>query len=71
MSANFILEYAGAPVKFSSGGHELVTEEEATPFVLEYSAWYEALRAGLNPKHCRVVNLYARNQHPATRIQPQ
>ena len=62
MSSNFILEYAGAPVRFSSGGHELVSEEKATPFAAEYSAWHEAHRAGLNPRHCRVVNRYEANR---------
>lgn len=69
MSAQFILEYAGAPVRFN-GGMELVDEANADKFIAEQDAWWAAYQNNLNPAHCRVVNLYVRNQaevrHPKT-----
>ena len=62
MSANFILEYAGAPVRFNADAHELVQEHEASRFTAEQEAWYAAYKADLNPMRCRVINLYQRNQ---------
>jgi hypothetical protein len=61
MSAQFILEYAGSPVLLSSVGARLVTEAEANKYISEQDAWYAAYQAGLNPDHCRVVNLCHRN----------
>ena len=63
MSASFILEYSGAPVRFVEDTHiELVEESQADQFIAEADAWYAACKAGLHPMRCRVVNLYARNQ---------
>ena len=62
MSAQFILEYSGSPVRFSSVGARLVTEAEADKFISEADAWLTARANNLNPAHCRVVNLYVRNQ---------
>ena len=60
MSADFIVEYAGAPVRFTpAGAIELVPENQATPFRDESSAALAAHRAGLNRNHCRVVPLHA------------
>lgn len=70
MSAQFILEYAGAPVCFNRGV-ELVPEHQADRFVAEQDAWWAAYQAGLNPDRCRVVNLYLRSlQTTANKNQP-
>jgi len=61
MSAQFILEYGGAPVRLGSAGATLCQEWEADRFIAEPDAWLAAHRAGLAPGHCRVVDLYARN----------
>ena len=61
MSADFIVEYAGAPVRFTpAGAIELVPENQATPFCDEASAALAAHRSGLNADHCEIVNLYER-----------
>ena len=62
MSAQFILEYAGAPVRFGSAGAQLVTEAEADKFISEADAWQTARANALPPPHCRVINIYARQQ---------
>lgn len=64
MSAQFILEYGGAPVRFGSAGVQLVSEAEADKFIAEADAWLTAHANHLNPAHCRVVNLYERNLKP-------
>ena len=61
MSAQFILEYAGEPVVFTSAGAQLVTEAEANKYISEADGWLAAYRHALNPAHCRVVNLTERN----------
>ncbi len=67
MSATFILEYAGAPVRISANGCvELMQEQFADRFASEADAWLAVHRSGLNPKHCRVVNLYLRHQEPVS-----
>ena len=61
MSANLILEYAGALIRFdAAGAPEIVTEDEATAFTCESDAWLAALEAHLSITQCRVVNLYER-----------
>jgi len=65
MSAQFILEYGGAAVKFTGAGATLVQEWEADHFIAEQDAWLAAHKAGLLPARCRVVNLHERNQQPA------
>ena len=62
MSAQFILEYGGAPVRFTSAGVKLTTEAGADKFIAEQDAWWTAYANNLNPDNCRVVNLYERNQ---------
>jgi len=66
MSAQFIIEYAGSPVEFDLGIH-VVQEQFADRFCCEADAWQAVLREGLNPRHCRVVNLYERNTVAASR----
>ena len=61
MSAQFILEYAGAPVRFGIAGATLCQEWEADRFISEADVWLAAHRAGLLTARCRVVNLYERN----------
>ncbi len=61
MSAQFILEYGGMPVRFDSARHQLTAETEASKFIAEADAWYAAYQSDLNPSNCRVVNLYERN----------
>jgi len=70
MSATFILEYAGMPVRTSTDGcqrpiHTLVTERQATQFISEADAWLAVLHCNLTPKLCRVVNLSLRDQSAA------
>lgn len=65
MSAQFIIEYAGAPVRFINGQIELVKEEHADKFVSEPAAWFAAYRADLNLDRIQVVNAYIRHNHPA------
>ena len=63
MSAKFIVEYAGAPVRFSerTGGlFELVQEHQASRFICEADAWLKANANGLALRHCEVINLYER-----------
>lgn len=61
MSAHFILEYAGAPVRLdSSNTPELVTEREATAFACEADGWRAAARSGLNLNRVEIVNLFTR-----------
>ena len=67
MSAQFILVYAGAPVRFGSAGATLGQEWEADRFIAEPDAWLAAHRAGLAPGRCRVVDLYARYQMNQTK----
>ena len=64
MSANYILEYAGAPVRFTEGSHaiELVEERFATPFLSDGDALKRAFDARLNLNHCEVVNTHLRDQ---------
>lgn len=59
MIPQFILEYAGQPVRFGSGGMELTDELHADKFLLEAEAWMTACANDLNPANCRVRNLNA------------
>jgi hypothetical protein len=49
MSAQFIVEYNGAPVKFNGTQIELVPETQASVFTDEAGAWWSAYQAQLNP----------------------
>lgn len=64
MSANFIVEYGGLPVRFPESGSavELVQEHKATRFSSDSDAWLAAYGSDLLPARCRVINLYQRNQ---------
>ena len=67
MSAQLIVEYGGCPVRFTTEVGEwlrtdLVTEREATMFSSHADVWYAVRHGNLNPKRCRVVDMYARNQ---------
>jgi hypothetical protein len=69
MSAVFILEYGGMPVRTGTDGcrrpiHSLVSEAQATQFASEADAWHTAYLNNLSPNLCRVVNLHQRNQTP-------
>lgn len=65
MSANFIIEYAGAPVRVNGGGTiELVGEHLATPYASEADAWWGAFKLGLNENRVRVVNTHSRDTSP-------
>ncbi len=55
-----MVEYVGAPVKFSGTNFELVDEAHASVFVDQASAWWSAYQSQLAPNHLRVVSLYAR-----------
>ena len=62
MSATFILEYGGMPVRVGHDccerpHHTLVTERQATQFISEADAWLAVLHCNLTPKLCRVINL--------------
>lgn len=61
--ANFIVEYAGAPVRFGCvlADIELVPKAKASWFASEADAWKAVHRAELNPRWCHVVNLYEKN----------
>jgi len=59
-SAQFIVEYAGAPVKFAGIGFDLVPAEQASVFSNEADAWQAAHQHHLSPKNTRVVTLYSR-----------
>lgn len=61
MSAQFIIEYAGQPVRFVAGQPELVDEDSATRYISEADAWLDALKYGFSPTHTEVVNFYERN----------
>lgn len=67
MSAQFILEYGGMPIRFTSAGATPCPEYQADKFIAEADAWLTAHANGLNPAHCRVVNLYERNLSPVRR----
>jgi hypothetical protein len=67
MSAQFLIEYAGMPMRFNGKTAISCTETEATPFVAEADAWWAAFNAQLNPDRCRVVDIDARNQMEANR----
>jgi len=62
MSANFIVEYAGAPVRFTDRQVELVPEKLATPFNNEAAAWHAAHEAKLPVNFVNVANTYLRDQ---------
>jgi hypothetical protein len=64
MSVNFILEYAGGPVRFAddSGAIEIVPEHLATPFSSDGDALMRARNAGLNLDRCEAVNTYLRDK---------
>ncbi len=55
MSGNFIVLYAGMPVKLPSLG--LVPADEAMPFVSEADAWYAVYQTNLAPLHFKVIPL--------------
>lgn len=62
MSATFILEYGGMPVRFAKDGcerpiHQLVRDGQGTVFTSEAEAWRAAYQNNLTPGLCRVVNL--------------
>jgi hypothetical protein len=61
MNQKFILEYAGLPVRFHHGRPDFVTEEQADTFGSETEALEAARSHNLNQKHCRAVDLNARN----------
>jgi len=63
MSANFIIEYGGHPVRVLAGGEsfELVHEHQADPFLTESDAWLAVGRINMPQRRFRVVNLYERN----------
>jgi hypothetical protein len=59
MSALFILEYGGMPVRCGADGcqrpiQKLVTEAQATRFISEADAWYAAYQNNFSPNLCRV-----------------
>ena len=66
MSAQFIIEYGGCPVRMGTGQTLLTTERSADRFTSEAEAWMAAHRAGLVPERVQVVNLYERNQMAQT-----
>ncbi len=62
MSATYIVEYAGAPVKFNGlDVPELVTEAKATAFANQPDAWQAVYLAALNPQRCQLVNAHERS----------
>ena len=62
MSAQFIIEYGGCPVRIGLGAAVVVSEWQADRHTSESDAWLAAHHAGLNPDRCKVVNLYERHQ---------
>ena len=59
-SGFYLVEYAGAPVRFGFGtSHtvEIVQEWQADRFASEADAWWAAYQAGLSPNRCAVKTL--------------
>ena len=55
----FIVKYAGAPIRFTRGFAETVSEDQATVFTNYSAAWRRISEQNLNPDHCRVEKLLA------------
>ena len=64
MSAQFILQYGGCPVRIENSTAKLVPEAEADRYCSEADAWIAAHHASLHPDRCQVIDLYQRNQNP-------
>ncbi len=61
MSSQYIVEYAGLPLRFNGHQATSVPEHEATVFTAEADGWLAAHHAALPPRKLRVINLYVRN----------
>lgn len=61
MSAEFIIEYAGAPIRFVAGQPEITDQSLASKYSNEADAWYAAYQHNLNPDRCKVVDRYSLN----------
>ena len=55
MSAQFVVIYKGAPVKFNGTTIELVPSTQASVFTDEASAWWSAYQAQLTPTELKVI----------------
>ena len=75
MSAQFIIEWWGAPIQIRAGTAGIVQEWEADRYLSEADAWLVAHRHRLElPTGVKVVNLYERDQKRSavdSRPQPQ
>lgn len=57
MSAIYIVQYAGAPLRFTRQFAQVCTVTEASQFTSEAEAWLKCQAANLCLKHCAVVSL--------------
>lgn len=53
----YIVQYAGASIRFSDGIALAESEDTATRFACEADAWQAIFRYRLTSKYCKVVSL--------------
>ncbi|MDR3457986.1 MAG: hypothetical protein P4N60_11110 [Verrucomicrobiae bacterium] len=67
----FIIEYAGAPMRFSQGTVEVVSVLKADRYCTEPDAWLEARAQRLDLQRCTVRNIADElNQQPIEMFEP-